>query len=80
MPAAKAGSVKLDPEPAIAPGLTVQLPTGKLLSNRLPVETEQLGCELTLTVGADGVTGWVFIITSSDITDVQPAALVTVKA
>ena len=78
MPAAKPGKVKLKPEPAIAPGLIVQFPAGRPLISRLPVETAQLGCVFTFTTGADGVTGCGFIITPSDITEVQPEAFVTV--
>lgn len=78
MPAAKAGKVKLEPVPAIAPGLTVQFPAGNPLISRLPVATEQPGCEITFTIGTDGVTGCGLIITSSDSTEVQPEAFVTV--
>jgi len=78
VPAAKPGKVKLKPVPAIAPGLIVQFPAGNPPISRLPVETAQLGCVLTFTNGADGVTGCGFIIISSDITEVQPDAFVTV--
>lgn len=43
--------------PEIAPGFMVQLPADKPLNTTLPVETEQVGCTVELTVGADGVTG-----------------------
>lgn len=78
VPAAKPGKVILRPDPAIAPGLIVQFPAGNPLISRLPVDTAQLGCAFMLIIGADGVTGCGFIVTSSDITEVQPDAFVTV--
>ena len=48
--------VKL-PVPAIAPGLTIQLPAGKPVKTTLPVDTVQVGCVTVPTIGADGVMG-----------------------
>ena len=70
--------VLLVPVPAIAPGLSVQFPAGNPFKTTLPLATVQVGWVIVPTVGADGVTGCGFIITSSDITEVQPEAFVTV--
>ena len=45
------------PVPAIAPGLTIQLPAGKPVKTTLPVDTVQVGCVTVPTIGADGVMG-----------------------
>ena len=65
--------------PAIEPGLSVQFPAGIPLSCTIPVATEQVGCVIKLTVGADGVTGCAFITTLTDDGEVHPAAFVTVN-
>ena len=54
VPSVKPEIVKLVPLPAIAPGLIVQLPAGKLLSNTLPVGTSQVGWVMVPSVGAIG--------------------------
>ena len=43
VPAASPEMVVLEPEPAIEPGLIVQLPAGRPLSTTLPVAREQVG-------------------------------------
>ena len=43
--------------PVMAPGFIVQLPAGKLLNSKLPVDTAQVGCVTNVTVGAVGVAG-----------------------
>ena len=43
--------------PAIAPGLIVQFPAGKLLRITLPVATAHEGWVIVPTAGAVGVTG-----------------------
>lgn len=47
--------VLLVPVPAMAPGLIIQFPNGKSDNITLPVATEQVGCVIIPTVGADGV-------------------------
>src|SRR5450759_1284207 len=79
MPATKPEIVVLTVFPAIAPGLITQLPAGKPLSTTLPVANAQVGCVITPTAGAAGVTGCALITTFADNTDVHPAALVTVS-
>jgi hypothetical protein len=67
------------PVPAIAPGLIVQLPAGKLLRITLPVDRAQVGCVIVPTAGAEGAAGTASITISAEATEVQPEALVTVK-
>jgi len=69
----------LVPVPAMAPGLSIQLPVGKPFNSTLPVETEQVGCVIVPTIGADGVDGCMLITTLADTGEVHPAELVTVK-
>lgn len=69
----------LEPLPAIAPGFITQLPEGNPFNTTLPVATKHVGCVITPTVGADGVTGWVLIITLADAEEVHPTELVTVN-
>ena len=56
------------------PGLavTVQLLAGRLVRSTLPVATLQVGPLITLTTGADGVTGCVGITALADGAEVQP--------
>lgn len=63
----------------MAPGSIVQLPEGKPFKTTLPVASVQVGCVIVPTVGADGVTGCVFITTLADAEDVHPTELVTVN-
>ncbi len=49
-------------DPGIFPGLITQLPAGNPFSMTLPVPTEQVGCVIVPTPGADGVDGWTFIV------------------
>jgi hypothetical protein len=79
VPAARPDMVMFEPVPAVAPGLTVQFPTGKPSNITLPVAIEQVGCVTIPTVGADGVTGCELIVTFADAIEVQPTELVTVK-
>jgi hypothetical protein len=70
------------PVVVVPPGVlvNVQLPVaGKPLNTTLPVTTEQVGCVMVPTVGADGDEGGAVIITSADPDDIQPVELVTVK-
>ena len=66
-------------DPAIAPGLIVQLPAGKPLNTTLPVATAQVGCVMVPTVGAVGVAGCALMTTLAEATEVHPTELVTVK-
>lgn len=77
--AAKPDIVVLVVDPAIAPGLIVQLPEGKLLKTTLPVASTQVGCVIVPTTGAVGVAGCVLITTFADAGEIHPAAFVTVK-
>ena len=45
----------------------------------VPVETEQVGCSVTLAVGDTGAVGCEFIVTVDVGVEVQPSELVTVK-
>lgn len=49
--------VLLIPVPEIAPGFIVQFPVGNPFNTTLPVDSEQVGCVIVPTVGADGVAG-----------------------
>jgi hypothetical protein len=64
-----------------APGVRVivHVPVGSPPNTTLPVATEHVGEVIVPIVGADGVTGWVFINTFADPTDVHPDTFVTVK-
>jgi len=64
--------------PAIAPGLMIQFPEGKLLNTTLPVASAHVGCVIAPTVGAAGVEGCILITTLADGIEVHPAAFVTV--
>ena len=44
-------------DPAMAPGLMVQVPAGKPLIITLPVGKAQVGCVMVPTIGAVGVAG-----------------------
>jgi len=77
VPAINPVTVVLIPEPAIAPGLIVQLPDGKPFNTTLPVATAQVGWVIAPTVGAGGVAGCEFMTTFADATDVHPTELVT---
>jgi len=70
--------VLLVPEPAIAPGLIIQLPVGRPFNTTLPVATVQVGCVIVPTVGAEGVIGCGRIVKLPDGEDVHPTELVTV--
>ena len=60
--------------------MRVQVPVaGNPLNATLPVAVEQVGCVMVPTMGAGGVAGCALITAFSDATDVQVAALVTVK-
>lgn len=51
----------------------VQVPiTGKPLKSTLPVEIEQVGCEIVPITGAEGEAGCVSIITLDDATETHP--------
>ncbi len=66
----------------VPPGdlVNVHVPVeGNPFSTTLPVATAQVGWVIVPTVGAVGVTGWVFITTLADDDEVQPDALVTVN-
>ena len=57
VPEARPEMVVLIVLPAIAPGLIVQFPAGKLLRTTLPVATPQVGWVIVPTAGAVGVSG-----------------------
>ena len=65
-------------DPAMLPGLIVQLPEGKPLRTMLPVATAQVGWVIVPTIGAAGVTGCGLITTLAEAGEVHPTALVTV--
>jgi hypothetical protein len=67
--------VVVAPVPAIAPGLIVQLPAGRLLRITLPVATAHVGCVIVPTVGVPGVTGWELTVTGEGV-DVQELSAV----
>jgi hypothetical protein len=69
--------VVLDPLPDIPPGLMVQFPAGKPLNTTLPVATEQIGCVIVPTIGAEGVAA--VNRTLDEAAEVHPAEFVTVK-
>jgi hypothetical protein len=75
--------VTLVPLPVLvtAPGIlvTVQEPVGRSLKTTLPVDIAHVGCVMVPITGAVGDDGWGLITTLAEDTDVQPAALVTVK-
>ena len=78
VPVTRPEIVVLVVEPAIAPGLMVQLPAGKPFSTTLPVAKAQVGCVMVPTVGAVGVAGCALMTTSAEATEVHPVELVTV--
>ena len=57
VPAARFGIVALAVEPVIAPGLIVQLPSGKQLNTTLPVAIEHVGWVIVPTAGVAGAAG-----------------------
>ena len=57
VPVGKPDIVVLAVEPAIDPGLIVQLPAGKPLNTTLPVADAHVGCVIVPTTGAVGVAG-----------------------
>jgi len=61
--AARPDIVVPDPDPAIPPGLIVQLPVGKPLNTTLPVAKPQVGCVIVPTAGA---VGKAFTVTETD--------------
>ncbi len=52
----------VDVDPAMFPGLIIQLPAGSPSRTTLPVPTAQVGCVIVPTPGADGVDGWAFMV------------------
>ena len=70
-------TIVLTPDPAIAPGLMVQLPAGNPLMATLPVDTAQVGCVIVPVIGAAGVKGCELIKASADISDIHPDVVVT---
>jgi hypothetical protein len=72
--------VVLVPVPVLSPGLMVHVPVaGNPLNTTLPVATVQVGCVMTLKIGAAGVEGCGLITTLAEDGEIHPAALVTVK-
>jgi len=78
VPVASPEMVVLVVLPAIAPGLSVQLPEGNPVNTTLPVASEQVGCVIVPTTGADGIAGWGTIPMLTDAGEVHPDAFVTV--
>jgi hypothetical protein len=75
--------VVLVPVPVVVtpPGVLVNVhvpDAGKPFNTTLPVDTEQVGCVIVPTPGADGAEGLAFIITFPDDPEIHPKALVTV--
>ena len=68
----------LAPDPAIVPGLIVQLPAGNPLMATLPVDTAHVGCVIVPVIGAAGVKGCELITTSAVTRDIHPEAVVIV--
>jgi hypothetical protein len=84
VPAAKPVKFAVAIEPVIIapPGLavTVHAAAGNPLNATLPVATLHVGCVTVPTTGADGVTGWTFIVADVEETEVHPEDVnVTVK-
>ena len=69
--------VVLAPEPDIAPGFIIQFPDGKPLKTTLPKASEQLGCVIVPTKGAEGAAA--IITTPDEAGEVHPSVFVTVK-
>ena len=70
------------PDVVTAPGsrVKVHVPVeGNPVSNTLPEANVQVGCVMVPTTGAEGVGGWVLIMTLEDDAEVQPSAFVTVN-
>jgi len=61
-------------DPVIPPGLMVQFPAGNPLSATLPVATEQVGCVMVPTTGADGGAGTALIVVKV-AGEIQPPVL-----
>jgi hypothetical protein len=77
-PATRSDTVVLVVEPAIDPGLMIQLPEGKPLKTTLPVATAQVGCVTAPTKGIAGVAGCGFMTTFADTGEMQPTEFLTV--
>jgi hypothetical protein len=76
--------VTLVPLPVLvtAPGILVNVHDpvdGNPLKTTLPVDIAHVGCVMVPITGAVGDDGWGLITALAEDTDVQPAALVTVK-
>jgi hypothetical protein len=69
------------PVPVTAPGLIVHVPVaGRPFNTTLPVVAiQEEGCVIVPATGAVGADGALFMITSAEARDIQPAALVTSK-
>ena len=78
VPATSPDTFAVAPEPAIAPGLIVQFPAGRLNNAALPVPTAHVGWVTVPTIGAVGVTGCALITILAVAGEVHPSELVTV--
>ena len=67
--------VVLPPEPTIAPGLIVQLPTGKPLNITLPVGILQVGWVIVPTIGGVIVGDVMVVFTPAE--EVQPPIVIS---
>ena len=83
VPATSPAIVEFVPVPVevVPPGflVNVHVPVaGSPLNSTLPVATEQVGCVIVPTVGADGVAGCTLMTMLVVAKDVHPSAFVTV--
>jgi hypothetical protein len=68
--------IVLFPVPVMDPGLIVQFPAGKPLSTTLPVATEQVGCVIVPSIGAEGV-AFTVRVAAFEVALMPPLQLVT---
>jgi hypothetical protein len=73
--------VVLVPVPAIAPGLMIHVPAaGRPLKTTLPRgDAHEAGWVIVPIIGALGGVGGLLMVKLNDSSDIQPAALVTLK-
>jgi hypothetical protein len=76
VPVANPDKVVLAPVPEMFPGLIVQVPVGNPFNTTLPVATEQVGCVIVPTMGAEGVTGCALITILAEGAEAHPTVTV----
>lgn len=79
VPGKRLAMVVVVPEPAILPGLMVQLPAGNPLNITDPTGAVHVGCVIVPTIGTVGVGGCTLITADDDGLEEHPVALVTIK-